>query len=133
MLLALRTSACSVSLRSTPPRTAPLCPHQVPSKFRECVNNYLEFAYHSKHQMPTSLMWLPDTLRNRLQLVLYTTFIQQISIFNELPGHTWISLIGVFRSQSVMPGEYIMHSGDDGYFMFFVKNGRVDIVDEVRT
>jgi hypothetical protein len=94
------------------------------------VNDYQEHTFKIHSEIPDGFSELPETLQHRLLLVIHWDLVRQVRIFNALPGSVWIELMGVMRTANILPGEHIIRAGEIGTCMYFIKTGKVDIVDE---
>ena len=92
--------------------------------------DYQQHIVNCPSDIPEGFSELPATLQHRLLLVIHWDLVRKVPKFKDLPGSVWVELMGVMRTANILPGEHIIRAGEMGTCMYFIKTGKVDIVDE---
>lgn len=74
------------------------------------------------------LTGLPPAIQLRLALLLNRELVKNIPLVKQLELNTIVGLMQTLTSQTYMPGEYVFKAGEKGDHLYFVKNGRLEVL-----
>lgn len=74
------------------------------------------------------LTGLPPAIQLRLALLLNRELVKNIPLVKQLELNTIVGLMQTLSSTMYMPGEYVFKAGEKGDHLYFVKNGRLEVL-----
>lgn len=99
---------------------------QLPAYFQRIILDFYNYMS-AKHSEQGILTDLPPAIQLRLSLLLNRELVKNIPLLKQLELNTIIGLMQTLHSTMYMPGEHVFKTGEKGEFLYFVKNGQLEI------
>ena len=99
---------------------------QLPAYFQRIILDFYNYMS-AKHSEQGILTDLPPAIQLRLSLLLNRELVKNIPLLKQLELNTIIGLMQTLQSTMYMPGEHVLKTGEKGEFLYFVKNGQLEI------
>jgi len=99
---------------------------RLPAYFQRIILDFYNYMS-AKHSEEGILTDLPPAIQLRLSLLLNRELVKNIPLLKQLELNTIIGLMQTLQSTMYMPGEHVFKEGDKGEFLYFVKNGQLEI------
>jgi Cyclic nucleotide-binding domain/Ion transport protein len=103
--------------------------NKVPAFFQKIVIEYYRHRWEFPSEFSSDVLEiLPDSLRDKLKVVLNKDLIEKIPVLQTLQMNVYLSLVSKLTNQTFLPGEFITKQGEYGDSLYFLSSGRVDAV-----
>lgn len=99
---------------------------RLPAYFQRIILDFYNYMS-AKHSEQGILTDLPLAIQLRLSLLLNRELVKNIPLLKQLELNTIIGLMQTLHSTMYMPGEHVFKTGEKGEFLYFVKNGQLEI------
>jgi voltage-gated potassium channel len=103
---------------------------KIPLQLQKQIRNYYDYLWESRRGYHEShvLADLPDSLRLKVSIFINKSMLEKVPIF-EGAGDALVEELLLHLKPSIFtPGDYVFRTGDVGDCMYFVNNGRVEVV-----
>ena len=100
---------------------------KLPSYFQRIILDYYEY-FGDKASQDTILADLPETIQQRLSLLLNRDIVKNVPILRQIEFESILDLMQNLKSQTYMPGEFVYKVDEPGEFLYFVKSGQLEVV-----
>ena len=104
----------------------------LPFELQERIRDYYNHLWQSSLGQDESriLNDLPPTLRTEVALFLNRDIIQKVPLFREADDEFIRELASELRPALFMPGDLIIHKGEQGDRMYFISRGSAELLDD---
>ncbi len=99
---------------------------RLPPYFQRIILDFYNYMS-AKHSEEGILTDLPPAIQLRLSLLLNRELVKNIPLLKQLELNTIIGLMQTLQSTMYMPGEHVFKVGEKGEYLYFVKNGQLEI------
>ncbi|MCC7442265.1 MAG: cyclic nucleotide-binding domain-containing protein [Bdellovibrionales bacterium] len=105
--------------------------HSIPAELRSKVREYHHYLWkhHKGYQDHTLLEDLPPKMQSEMFLFINKAIIEKVPFLQGADHDLIEDLMNVLKPRIFVPGERIFHAGEMGDAMYFIHNGRVEILD----
>ncbi|KAJ3324358.1 hypothetical protein HDU76_013438 [Blyttiomyces sp. JEL0837] len=101
-------------------------------ELQQMVATYKEIQWQRSKGMDEDLLFsdIPRSVQQEIKNFLYLELIKKVPVFKDTDSSFQNHLAFKIKSLVVLDGWFIFRKGDDGEEMYFIKSGKVDIIDE---
>lgn len=100
---------------------------KLPPYFQRIILDFYNYMS-EKRSEENVLTGLPAAIQLRLALLLNRELVKNIPLVKQLELNTIVGLMQTLQSTTYMPGEYVFKAGERGDNLYFVKNGRLEVL-----
>jgi hypothetical protein len=100
---------------------------KLPPYFQRIILDFYNYM-NEKRSEENVLTGLPPAIQLRLALLLNRELVKNIPLVKQLELNTIVGLMQTLTSTMYMPGEYVFKAGERGDSLYFVKNGRLEVL-----
>ncbi len=100
---------------------------KLPPYFQRIILDFYNYMS-EKRSEENVLTGLPPAIQLRLALLLNRELVKNIPLVKQLELNTIVGLMQTLQSTMYMPGEYVFKAGERGDNLYFVKNGRLEVL-----
>ncbi|MCX7983237.1 MAG: cyclic nucleotide-binding domain-containing protein [Syntrophales bacterium] len=105
---------------------------RIPLSIQSKVRNYYHYLWETRQGISDIefLSLLPRTVRTEVALFLNREIIQKVSLFKQADEIFIREIIEQLEPLVFLPGDFIIRQGEQGDCMYFLNNGRVEVLVE---
>lgn len=103
--------------------------NSLPASLKQQVFLYMEYMWklHRGFNVHNAVAELPPDLQTEILMEMHGGLLRRVPIFKSCSESFLRSIVMKLQPQVSLPGDYIIHEGDFGDEMYFVRNGRVEV------
>ena len=108
---------------------------KIPKNIQDKVTEYYNYLWESRQGQREQQVLddLPLSLKTEISLQINKDIIQKVDLFKNLSEKFIREVINELKPEVFIPGDYIVHKGDEGDGMYFISKGEVDVLNDEET
>ena len=106
--------------------------HNIEDQFGSRIQTYFDYLWASPtlDQQDNVLECLPSKLFDEIAMNINMETLKRVAIFQDCEPGLLRELVSKLKSTLFSPGDYVCHKGDIGRCMYFIKMGKLEVVND---